>query len=206
MKTIGVVGGVASGKSLVSQMLVELGAPVLDADRAGHAVLAEDAEVRQALRQRWGDAILTPAGEVDRAAVAKHVFVDDETGAAERKFLEALLHPRIRTRLNQLRAEFATEGKSAVVLDAPLLLEAGWASLCDFILFVDAPAVNRLERARARGWTDAEFAQREAAQWPIIEKRRHATQILCNAGTPVELRTAVRNFWTENIGRIPEQQ
>ena len=60
MKTIGVVGGVASGKSLVSQMLVELGAAVLDADRTGHAVLAEDAEVREALRERWGNAVLTP--------------------------------------------------------------------------------------------------------------------------------------------------
>jgi dephospho-CoA kinase len=205
MKTIGIVGGVASGKSLVSQMLVELGAPVLDADRAGHAVLAEDAEVREALRQRWGDAILTPAGEVDRVAVATHVFADDKTGDAERKFLEALLHPRIRTRLNHLRDEFAAEGKPAVVLDAPLLLEAGWGPLCDFVLFVEMPIETRLELAKSRGWSDAEFARREAAQWSIAEKRRHATQILPNTGTQAELRKAVRNFWTENIGRISEK-
>jgi dephospho-CoA kinase len=206
MKTIGVVGGVASGKSLVSQMLVELGAPVLDADRAGHAVLAENAEVREALRQRWGDAILTPSGQVDRAAVAKHVFAQDSASASERKFLESLLHPRIRTRLNELRDEFAAEGKPAVVLDAPLLLEAGWAPLCHFILFVDVPVEKRLERAKSRGWSAADFSRREAAQLPIEAKRHYATHILPNSGSPIELRQAVRNFWTENIGCIAEDR
>ncbi len=199
MKTIGLVGGVASGKSVVGRMLVDLGAGLLDADRAGHAALAE---VREALRQRWGDTILTPTGEVDRAAVAKHVFAEDKSGTNERKFLESLLHPRIRTRLNHLRDEFAAEGKAAVVLDAPLLLEAGWAPLCDFILFVDVPPEKRLERAKSRGWSDAEFTRREAAQWPTAEKRRYATQILLNTGTQAELRNAVRNFWTENIAPI----
>ena len=63
-------------------------------------------------------------------------------------------------------------GKAAVVLDAPLLLEAGWKPLCDFVLFVDVPHETRLARARSRGWSDAKFARREAAQWPAAEKRR----------------------------------
>jgi dephospho-CoA kinase len=202
MKTIGVVGGVASGKSLASQMLVELGAPVLDADRAGHKVLAEDPEVREALRQRWGDAILTASGVVDRAAIAQRVFADNKAGSHERKFLEALLHPRIRDRLNQLRDEFAAAGKVAVVLDAPLLLEAGWAPLCDYILFIEAPVETRRDRAKGRGWSDAEFSQREAAQWTTAEKRRHATHVLSNSCSSAELREAVGNFWAENIGPI----
>jgi dephospho-CoA kinase len=200
MKTIGVVGGVASGKSLVSKMLVELGAAVLDADRTGHDVLADDPEVREAIRQRWGDAILTPHGDVDRSAVAKRVFAKNETAVADRKFLEALLHPRIGARLKALRDQFAAEGKPAVVLDAPLLLEAGWESLCDFILFLDVPSENRLGRAKKRGWSAVEFADREAAQWHVDEKCRHATHILPNFGTEADLRIAVRNFWTENIG------
>jgi dephospho-CoA kinase len=202
MKTIGLVGGVASGKSVVSRMLVEFGAGLLDADRTGHAVLAEEAEVRQALRKRWGDSILTPKGEVDRAAVARRVFANDSSGQNERKFLEALVHPRIQARLSQLQDKLAAEGKPAVVLDAPLLLEAGWGSLCDFVLFVDVSVEKRLERAKTRGWTNAEFTRRESAQWPVAEKRRHATQIFPNFGTEAELREAVRKFWTENIGPI----
>jgi dephospho-CoA kinase len=200
MKTIGLVGGVASGKSVVGRMLVDLGAGLLKADRTGHAVLAEDVEVRETLRRRWGDSILASSGEVDRAAVARRVFAD--SGADERKFLEDLLHPLIQARLNTLRDKFSTEGKPAVVLDAPLLIEAGWGPLCDFILFVDVPRDARQQRAQTRGWTEAEFARREAAQWPIEEKRRHATHIIPNFGTETELRTAVRNFWAENIARL----
>src|SRR4051812_20788223 len=157
MKTIGVVGGVASGKSLASQMLVELGAPVLDADRAGHTVLAKDPDVRKALHERWGDAILTSSGDVDRAAIAQRVFAADKSGTADLKFLECLLHPRIRTELSQLRDKLGAEGKLAAVLDAPLLLEAGWGPLCDFMLFVDVPVELRLERAKGRGWSKSEF-------------------------------------------------
>jgi dephospho-CoA kinase len=202
MKTIGLVGGVASGKSVVGRMLVDFGAGLLEADRTGHDVLAQDADVREALRQRWGNTILTPTGDVDRAAVAKRVFADDKLGADGRKFLESLLHPRIQARLNHLRDKLEAEGTPAVVLDAPLLLEAGWGPLCDFVLFVDVPVEKRLERAKTRGWTDAEFTRRESAQWPVDEKRRHATHVVPNFGTEAELRAAVRNFWTENIGPI----
>ena len=202
MKTIGLVGGVASGKSLVAKLLVELGAGLLDADRTGHAVLAEDADVREAVQKRWGDSVLTPDGNVDRSAIAKRVFAETETGATDRKFLEALLHPRIRTRLNQLRDQFAAAGKPAAVLDAPLLLEVGWGPLCDIVVMVDVPREIRLERARTRGWTEAEFARREAAQWPAETKCQEAGYVLSNAGTEADLRAAVRNFWTQNIAPI----
>jgi dephospho-CoA kinase len=198
MKTIGLVGGVASGKSLVAKMLVELGAGLLDADRTGHAVLAEDADVHAALRQRWGNAVFAD-GQIDRSAVAKRVFAETEAGAADRKFLEDLLHPRIRRRLNKLRDQFAAEGKPAVVLDAPLLLEAGWGPLSDFVLMVDVSRETRLARARSRGWTEAEFARRESAQWPADEKRRLADVVISNDGTETELRDAVRVFWQRNV-------
>jgi dephospho-CoA kinase len=201
MKTIGLVGGVASGKSLVAKMLVELGAGLLDADRTGHAVLDEDEDVREVLCHRWGDAVLSPNG---RAVIARIIFADTAVGAAERKFLEDLLHPRIRRRLNHFRDQFASEGKPAVVLDAPLLLEAGWGPLCDFVLMIDVPRELRLERARARGWTEAEFARREAAQWPADEKRRLADAVISNDGTEAELRDAVYRFWQRNI--VPDSR
>ena len=202
-KTIGLVGGVASGKSLVAKMLAELGAVVLDADRTGHAVLAEDADVHKALAARWGDSIFASDGSVDRSAVAARVFAESKAGAAERRFLEDLLHPRIRRRLNYDRDQAAAADKPAVVLDAPLLLEAGWGPLCDIVLMVDVPREIRLQRAKSRGWTDAEFARREAAQWPVDEKQNLADAIIRNDGSERTLRDAVKDFWRQYIAPIP---
>ena len=199
MKIIGLVGGVASGKSLAANMLVELGAVHLDADRTGHAVLAEDADVRQALIDRWGNAVLDADGRVDRRAVAQRVFAKSDAGTADRKFLEDLLHPRIRQRLNTERDDAVATGKPAIVLDAPLLLEADWGSLCDIVLMIDSPRKLRLQRAATRGWTEADFDRREASQWPPDEKRRHADVVIPNCDTADELRLAIVDFWLQNI-------
>jgi len=199
MKTIGLVGGVASGKSLVAKMLVELGAGLLDADRTGHAVLAEDANVHRALRGRWGDEIFAPDGSIDRAAIAQRVFGTGEAAELDRRFLEGLLHPRIRRRLNELREQYAVEVRPAVVLDAPVLLEAGWGPMCDRLVMVDAPRELRLQRARDRGWSEEEFHRREASQWPIDDKRRAADLTIANDGTEEELRQAVRELWQNEI-------
>ncbi|HEX5471265.1 MAG TPA: dephospho-CoA kinase [Lacipirellulaceae bacterium] len=199
MKTIGIVGGVASGKSLVAKMLVEAGAALLDADRTGHAVLTDDAAVHQALVNRWGDSILASDGAIDRGAVARRVFAQSQSGVADRKFLEELLHPRIRQRLMQERDKAQAAGKPAVILDAPLLLEAGWGPMCDIILMIDSPRDLRLERADSRGWNEAEFDRREAAQWTPDEKRQLAHIVIVNDGTPEELRTAIASFWQRQI-------
>jgi dephospho-CoA kinase len=183
-------------------MFVELGAALLDADRTGHAVLAEDLEVRQALANRWGDEVFAADGSVDRAAVARRVFAETDAGRVDLEFLESLLHPKIRRRLNFERDQAVAAGKPAVVLDAPLLLEAGWGPMCDLVLMVDVPRDIRLARARLRGWSDAEFARREAAQWSVQEKRRLADAVLPNSGSEVELRESVRDFWDHNIARL----
>jgi dephospho-CoA kinase len=199
MKTIGLVGGVASGKSLVAKMLVELGAGLLDADRAGHAVLAEDAAVNQLLHERWGDAVFAADGTIDRAVVARRVFAEGDTAKADRVFLESVLHPRIRGQLDDLRRQYAAQGIPAVVLDAPVLLEAGWGPMCNILLMIDVPRQIRLERARRRGWSEAEFGRRESAQWPVEDKRRAAHFVITNDGTEEELREAVRKFWNSHV-------
>jgi dephospho-CoA kinase len=199
MKTIGLVGGVASGKSLVAKMLVELGAGLLDADRTGHAVLAEDATVQRKLHERWGDAVFAPDGSVDRRAIAQHVFASGGTAELDRRFLEDLLHHRIRRRLLQMKDQFAAEGRPAVVLDAPVLLEAGWGPMCDILLMVDVPREIRLKRALSRGWTEEEFNRREAAQWPVDDKRREAHFMIANDGSEAELRQAVQEFWDTHV-------
>ncbi len=172
---------------------------MLDADRTGHAVLTDDADVRQALLQKWGDAILASDGQIDRGAVARRVFGEGKAAAADRKFLEDLLHPRIRRRLNLERDQAAAARKPAVVLDAPLLLEAGWGPMCDLVLMIDCPRELRLERAKDRGWSESHFDQREAAQWSEDEKRRLADVVIPNLGTDEELRSAVADFWARNI-------
>jgi dephospho-CoA kinase len=199
MKTIGVVGGVASGKSLVSQQLAKLGAGILDADQAGHDVLTNDHEVRSALFDRWGRDILTANGRVDRRAVAIHVFADTAAGIEDRKFLEGLTHPRIHALLDDQRRQFAAEGRAAVVLDAPLLLEAGWGPMCDLILFVDTPRAARAAHAKTRGWSEAEFNRREASQWPVEKKRLAAAVVLPNHGSVDELHAEVARVWIEHV-------
>jgi len=194
MILIGILGGVASGKSEVSSRLRSLGAAVLDADRVGHAVLRE-AEVRQAVQRRWGEAVLDAAGEIDRRKVAEIVFAAAPASRAELTFLEQLTHPLIGQRLQEQLAELHREGVRAAVLDAPVMLKAGWDRLCQRIVFVDAPRDVRLARARQRGWTEADFAAREAAQEPLETKRSRADMTLDNSLTRQHLFAQVDRFW-----------
>lgn len=192
MQLIGIVGGVASGKSTVASAFAALGAGVLNADRAGHEVL-RDSAVKAALRERWGEAVFDAEGSVHRPAVAKIVFAAE--GNQERQFLERLTHPRIDKRLRDEAAELARRGIPVAILDAALLYEAGWDKLCDRVLFVEVPREQRLARALTRGWTEADFAAREARQWPVEEKRRLASEIIDNSGPPGELRRQVAGLW-----------
>ena len=96
-------------------------------------------------------------------------------------------------------SKFDAAGKPAVVLDAPLLIEAGWKPFCDLVVMVDAPREIRLERAQQRGWTEADFNNREAAQVSLDEKRRLSDVIIANAGTEADLRSAVHLFWSKHI-------
>lgn len=194
---IGLLGGIASGKSAVAKMLEAKGAGVLDADRAGHEVL-QDPEVIQAARVRWGDGVLAEDGSIDRAAVAAIVFGDSANAAEERRYLESVTHPRIGARLQaQIESWVRDGGVTAIVLDAPLLLEAGWEDACAAIVYVDARPEVREARAVARGWTKEEFAARERTQAALDAKRNSADVVLNNSGTLAELQAEVDTFWAD---------
>lgn len=198
MRLVGIVGGVASGKSTVANCLKEQGAVVLDADAAGHETLRLP-NVIAALRQRWGDGILDAAGQINRSAVAKIVFA--ASGIEEKRFLESVTHPHIHDLLKRRLTELKhVGGAHAAILDAALLFEAGWDNLCDFVLFVETPRAQRLERARTRGWSEADFVAREAAQMSLDEKRRRCGFVIDNSGHPDQTRQQVREFWRLNIG------
>jgi dephospho-CoA kinase len=200
MLTLGLVGGIASGKSVVANCFRDLGALVLDADKAGHEVLREP-DVIATLRQRWGDRVVDANGQISRKEVAQIVFA--QGNGAEKRFLEELTHPRIQMRLQQemAKALAQTPPPRVAVIDAALLFEAGWDKLCDKIVFIDAPRDARLERAVRRGWSAEQLAAREAAQLPLEEKAARSHILIRNVKTLEYVRDVVRMTWNDLLSR-----
>jgi dephospho-CoA kinase len=192
---IGLVGGVASGKSFVAKQFESRGAVVVDADRAGHEVLRH-ADVIEAVRQRWGDRVLAADGQVDRRAVAQIVFDPSPASEAELAWLEKLTHPRIGELLRQQIAAIRTQGTAAaIVLDAPVLLKAGWDRFCDHVVFVECPAALRQQRVLARGWSRADLERRERAQESLEIKRSAADLVIDNSGPPEHTAAQIDEVW-----------
>ncbi|WP_210420516.1 dephospho-CoA kinase [Aquisphaera giovannonii] len=185
---IGLIGAIGGGKSAVASLLRDRGAAVIDADAVGHRVL-ELPEVRGALASRFGPVAFGGDGRVDRRALGAIVFAD----AAARRDLEAIVHPEMRRRFERaVAAEQAAGDSPVIVLDAAILLEAGWDDLCDEVIYVDAPPEARLGRvARGRGWTAETLRAREAAQWPAEEKLARAARVVVNDKGLGELEHAV---------------
>ncbi len=193
--TIGLIGAIGAGKSAAAAILARLGGAVVDADAVGHAALELPA-VREKLAARWGN-VLKPDGCVDRRKIAAIVFHD----LAERKALEAIVYPDIRRLCEEaMAAAQADPTKQFVVLDAAVLIEAGWKDVCDKLMYIDAPRDVRLARVAARsGWTPAELTAREAAQMPSDDKNKHAHVILTNATTRDDLAAEIERTlrdWT----------
>ena len=183
---IGLAGGIGAGKSAVASVLARAGCVISDSDRDAAEVLA-DPSVVETLRGWWGDEVVAPDGGVDRSVIAGRIFGDD--GARRR--LEALVHPKIH-RLREARFAAAPPDVVALVIDAPLLFEAGLAESCDAVFFVDAPWSSRLARVvEHRGWNESELRRREAAQLPIEEKRRRATLVIDNDSDADALESSV---------------
>lgn len=176
---IALVGGIGAGKSTVAGHLARRGGFVVDADKLGHVALEEPA-AKAALVERWGSGVLKPDCTVNRRAVAGLVFGNPD----ERRALEAIVFPII----GRLATAAIAEGRADpnarfVVLDAAVLLEAGWDRVADKLIYVDAPRKVRLERVAARsGWSDADLSAREAAQWPAEKKIARANAVVTNDG------------------------
>lgn len=200
MKTVGILGGIASGKSEVTRILSELGAVIFDGDRAGHEVLHYPA-VKERIREQFGSEVFDPQGEVDRRRLAAVVFAATPTGHAALAELERITHPQIRARLDQQRNGHLKDGNiPLLVLDAPVMIRAGWLAECDHVLFVESSRANRLARAKCRGWSEAEFDAREARQEKLDEKRKLADYIVNNDQDLPHLRTQVLAVWDELLG------
>ena len=192
MIVIGVAGGIASGKSTVARVFERLGARVLDADAIGHDLL-RTAGLRNAIRETFGEEVLTAEGEVDRQALGRVVFGDE--GARQR--LNRLVRPAIRAEIRRRTGEMRGEGyDGVVVVDAPLLVDTGPTDLADKVILVTAPASTRKERIILRsGLTGREAEQRIAAQASDAKQARWADFVLENNGTEEELAEEAEALW-----------
>jgi dephospho-CoA kinase len=173
--TLGLIGAIGAGKSTAARCLAELGGHVIDCDKLGHEAL-EDPAVKEQLVSRWGKKILLEDGRANRRVIGEVVF----NKPAERKALEAIVFPVIGS-LTQARLDAAPAGTRFHVLDAAVLLEAGWGNKCDRILYIDAPRLVRIQRLLARsGWSEGDITAREAAQWPAERKMAHSQAVIVN--------------------------
>ena len=197
---VGLIGGIGAGKSQVASGLASRGAVVLDADAIGHALL-DQRPARTAVVARFGEEVLEPSGtegepdRINRKALGRIVFAEPTSLRA----LEAILHPRMRSTFEKaIRRVSRRREARLVVLDAAVLLEAGWDDLCDAIVFVEASEKVRMARLSAsRGWTAEQLAARESAQWPLRRKRERADHLVLNEGTPEDLDRQLGPLWRQ---------
>lgn len=197
---LGLAGGIGSGKSAVASILGELGFVVSDSDAGARAVF-ELPDVVAELVAAFGASVLDANGRPDRRTIADAVFGDGQ----KRRTLEAIVHPRLHAARAALIERARREGARGVVIDAPLLFEAGVDRECDAVIFVDTPRAERLARVQAgRGWSEAELDRREAAQMPLEEKRRRCHAVVANDADAHALRAGVETALAELRGTCGE--
>ena len=191
MKIIGLTGGIACGKSTVSKALRALGAYIVDADAAAHALSQPKQPLFNAYVERFGADIVSPRGTLDRAAIARLIFADP----ALRAEVDAIAHPLIRAEAERRLGAARAAGAKAAVLDVPLLFEAGWDAI------PDETWVVMLARLCARNplMSEREARARIAAQMPLTEKCARADVIIDNSGTKEETQQRVKELWRERI-------
>jgi dephospho-CoA kinase len=190
---VGLTGGIGSGKSTVAELLRERGAVVIDSDALAREVVEPGTPGLAAVVEAFGDDVLAEDGSLDRAALAKRVFVDE----GFRRRLQDILHPLIRARSAEIAG--AAPAGALVVHDIPLLVETGQADRFDVVLVVDVPVETQVERmVRDRGWTREDAEARVRAQAGRDERLAVATYVLDNTGTRDDLRERV----TEVVDRL----
>jgi dephospho-CoA kinase len=196
VKLVGLTGGVGSGKSTVAAILRELGAEVVDADEASHAVYEPGTPGFEAVVREFGDQFVRD-GRIDRKALGELVFKD----ADARRRLNEIVHPLVREWMAERTAEAIERGATVVVQDVPLLFENGLEPLYSSVVLVYVPEATQLERLIhwGRGLTPERARAVIATQMPIEEKRRRTNQVIDNSGSIEHTRAQVEQLWPKLV-------
>jgi dephospho-CoA kinase len=195
---IGLTGGIGAGKSTVTQMLEELGAAVIDADKVGHQIYLPDLPAWREIVDTFGPEVLNADRTINRQALGKLVFADPEA----LRTLNRIVHPKMFDRMGELIAEMRARGwMKAIVVEAAVLIEANWMALVDQVWVVMASAAVVGERlAKQRHLSPEQVRTRIAAQLANDERLKHADVVIRNDGSLEEVRHAVQQAWDQLTG------
>ncbi|PEW45690.1 dephospho-CoA kinase [Bacillus thuringiensis] len=186
---IGLTGGIASGKSTVSEMFRELSIPVIDADVIAREVVEQGKPAYNKIVEVFGAEVLQQDGELDRPRLGSVVFYNEE----KRLQLNKIVHPAVREEMNRKKEMYIKEGMQAVVLDIPLLFESKLTSLVDRILVVAVKPHTQLERLMKRNnFSEEEATARIQSQMPLEEKVKNADEVINNDGTIMGTKTQLQ--------------
>jgi dephospho-CoA kinase len=191
MRVLGLTGGIGSGKSVVAQLFATLGVVVIDADQVAREVVQPGQPALKEIAATFGPGVLLPDGRLDRPKLASIIFTDP----AERAKLDAITHPRIRTRMDEL-IKAQRSGPGVLIVDIPLLYENKRTSSVEKVIVVWVDPQTQLRRIQDRDGLSADAArQRIAAQMPLDAKRAHADHVIDNSGSREDTRRQVEAIY-----------
>lgn len=195
MRVVGLTGGIASGKSTVSNLFKISGVPVIDADLVARQVVEKGKDGLTALVNRFGEGILNTDGTLNRTVLGKRMFSDE----AIRSEVNDILQPLIRQEITSRMKEYKNQGEELIVIDIPLLFEMKYEDMCDDIIVIATSLETQVVRMRERnGYTQEQALQRIHAQMPLEDKVKKATIVWNNEGDLKELETTVHHWLLEN--------
>jgi dephospho-CoA kinase len=203
MLVVGITGNIGSGKTTLSALLKEKSVEVLDADLIAHEVQGNRSDVSQKIVDEFGTFVLQPNGEIDRKRLAEIVFNDPQRLDA----LDRIVHPHVIIRIDRRLREIEKEGAHPIVIvDAPLIIEAGMREMHDLIVVVVANDDLRLVRAASLGLTPEDVRMRDRNQMPQEEKTEYADYIIENNGSLEELEQKAADLWRFLQKKLQEKQ
>ena len=202
MLVIGLTGGIGTGKTVVSGLVQNLGASVINADQVGHEAYTPHSPAWQEVVAAFGDSILQDSGEIDRGMLGSIVFADPEQLA----ILNGIMHPRMASIVKEKLTDLNNSGIQVALVEAAVLFEAGWDSLVDEVWTTESPEDSVVARLVERnGYAPEEIRKRIASQMSSEERSRRANEVITNFGRMSDLEETVKEIWERRVERRIEQ-
>lgn len=194
---IGLTGGIASGKSTVATFFKDAGIPVIETDQIAKTVLTPGSAAYDQVVQHFGESILLSEGIINRKALGERIFKNE----SDREILNQIVHPEVRTITQSKVDVLKKEGHALIVIDVPLLFEAGFDQDVDSTLVISVPKAIQLERLMARDGIEKSYALKKInAQLSLKEKRKRADVVIDNRGSILD----TKNQFNEVLKALKE--